>query len=390
MICDLDKKNIVHVLRNPDCLHFQFLIAIHAEKLKPYQLSTKPSSGDTLFKILCFCFVWAFFFPDCFCSARHPGNIGFLVENAEKESVLTGYSRSKTSMVVSSEVTGKIISIHYDIGDSVGDEPLIEIDPTFIDFEIQSLRKMSGLLENSFQRADEQVRFYEKEFNRMDALYKENSASGIKRDAAEQEMIQSRLQREHASIELEKMKVSLKELLERKKRHQIFAPAGWKMVGRMVEEGELVMKGTPLARAADFRTLVVPLSVSGKELEAILALAPEFNAYLEKEPVKAAMRWINPEFDEKTRKLGIEILITHYPGEKRGGLLFSLPLKIPVPGVQIPKASVIRRYENPKVQIKDSGETVNVLVMDETDGHLIIAEDPRLLPGTVLADPSGD
>ncbi len=308
----------------------------------------------------------------------------FRVENATKEITLTGYTRSKTIMMISSEVSGRIVSVNYDVGDFIAEKPVIEVDPTFIDFQIQGLRQSLRLVENELKKADKRVKYHDKEFVRIDTLYKQERATEVQRDAAEQESIQAKLAYDSAVIEKNKLEISLNELLERKRRHEVFAPSGWNMVGKMVETGEQVVQGSPLARVADFRTLVVPLSVSGEELDAIHHLNSEFSAYLEQKPIRAAIRWVNPEFDEKTRKLAIELLITQYSGENRGGLRFTLPLKLPTQGVQIPKKCVIDRYENPRVALKSSGELINVMVLGESDGYLFIAEDPRLLPGTEL------
>lgn len=309
-----------------------------------------------------------------------------MIEKATKEITLTGYTRSRSTMMVSSEVSGRVLSVNYEVGDLIAEKPVVEIDPTFIDFKIKSIRQSLRLLEKNLKKADERVKYLDREFVRMDRLHKEDRATEVKRDAAEQEFIQARLAYDSVFIEKQKLEVSLNELLELKDRHMIYAPSGWNMVGKMVETGEHVIQGTPLARISDFQTLVVPLSVSGEELEVIYGLNSEFSAYLEQEPVKSAIRWINPEFDEKTRKLGIELLIKQYSGQKRGGLRFSLPLKLPLQGIQVPKNCVINRYENPRVILKTTGETINVMVLGETDGHLYINEDSRLLPGTELSD----
>ena len=312
-----------------------------------------------------------------------------VVENATKEITLTGYTRSKTTMVVSSEVSGRVLSVNYDVGDLISEKPMVEIDPTFIDFQIQGVRRSLRLLENKVRKAEERVKYLDKEFSRMDKLHREDRATEVKRDAAEQEFIQAKLSYDSASIEKQKLEISLSELLELKERHLIYAPPGWNLTGKMVEAGEQVIQGTPLARAADFQNLVVPLSVSGEELDAIHKLGSEFSAFMEKEPVMAAIRWINPEFDEKTRKLGIELFITQYSGEKRGGLHFTLPLKLPVQGIQVPKSCIIDRYENPRVRLSATGEIINIMVLGESDGHLYIAEDPRLLPGSELSGQDG-
>ena len=160
------------------------------------------------------------------------------------------------------------------------------------------------------------------------------------------------------------------------------------MVAKLVEEGELVMINTAVARIADYEHLVVPLSVSAQELAAIQQLTPEFKVSLNGKPAQAAVNWINPEFDEKTRKLNIELILRSYPGPKRGGLTCRLALRTATEGLLVPKQAVISRYENPRVFLNTPGTEIKVLVLGQTKNHLIIADDPRLPPGTLLRAPA--
>jgi hypothetical protein len=52
--------------------------------------------------------------------------------------------------------------------------------------------------------------------------------------------------------------------------------------------------------------------------------------------------------------------------------------------VLVPKKAVVNRYENPRVFLGNSGAEIKVLVLGQTKNHLIIADDPRLPPGTRL------
>ena len=151
---------------------------------------------------------------------------------------------------------------------------------------------------------------------------------------------------------------------------------------------KLVTVNTPVARVADFKHLVVPLSVSAQELGAIQQLDPEFDILLDGKTARAAIEWINPEFDEKTRKLSIELILRSYPGPKRGGLTCRLALQTVTEGVWVPKQAVISRYENPRVFLKKTGAEVKVLVLGQAENHFIIADDPRLPPGAVLQAPA--
>ena len=312
-----------------------------------------------------------------------------LVKPALKEIALTGYTRSDATVTVSSEVSGKVLSVHYDVGETVGDAPFVEIDDAFIDFQIESVRQSIQKIEAARKKNRSRVAYLKKEFERFDRLHQGDRATEVKRDAAQEEYTQAKLERETLAAEKAGLEAALAELQERKRRHLIPAPFGWVVVERLVEPGEIVAPNVPLARVADFRNLAVPLAVSGEELAAIRALGPVFDARLEGEPVRARIAWINPEFNETTRKLAIELALVDYDGVRRGGLRFSLPLQVGAEGLWVPKRAVISRYDNPRVRLAGSGETINIMVLGESNGHLIIAPgtDERLAVGTELALP---
>lgn len=309
---------------------------------------------------------------------------GLVTAAAEKEVTLMGYTREHKAMNVFSEVPGKILRVNYDVGDAVGAAPFVELDTTFVDLDIATTEKSIGRLDVALKQAESRVAYLDKEFWRIDTLYKGDRATEVRRDAAAQDLEQARLERDSMELQLRELKTRLEELRERKLRHLIEVPRGWVVTGRAVESGEVIQVGVPLGRASDFRKLVVPLSVGFDELEAIRALPRRFGAELEGEPVKAMVNWINPEFDEKTRKRAIEILITEYGGPGAGGLRFTLPLRVRTEGILVPKAAIIERYENPRVRVKSTGEVVKVIVTGESGRFAIVAHDDRIAPGTEL------
>lgn len=303
---------------------------------------------------------------------------------AEKEETLMGYTREHRAMDVFSEVPGKVLRVNYDIGDTAGAAPFVELDTTFVDLDIASTEKTIDRLEVALRQADSRETYLEKEFWRIDTLHKGDRATGVRRDAAAQDLEQARLERDSMGFELKELQTRLEELRERKKRHRIEVPRGWVLTGRAVEPGEVIQVGVPLGRASDFRKLVVPFSVASDELDAIRALPREFGAELEGEPVRAKVNWINPEFDEKTRKRAIEILITKHEGPGAGGLRFTLPLKVRAEGILVPMVAIIKRYENPHVRVKSTGEVVKVIITGESGPYAIVAHDERIAPGTEL------
>jgi RND family efflux transporter MFP subunit len=312
----------------------------------------------------------------------------YVVQRAKRELTLTGYTRSRTTVTISSEVAGRILQINYDVGGTIGKLPFLDIDPTFIDLDIAATRKNLEQLKITSQKRRSRVDYLNKDFGRIEKLFQRGSSTESRLDIVREDLVQARFDLQAVGIEIDITQTRLRELRERKSRHTVYAPQGWIVIPKLVEAGELVTIGTPLARVADYEQLVVPLSVSDQELAAIQQLAPEFDVRLDGQSAKAAINWINPEFDEKTRKLNMELALHSYPGPRRGGLTCRLTLQTDAEGLSVPKQAVISRYENPRVFLAASGEEVQVLVLGQTESHLIIADDPRLLPGTALRAPA--
>jgi len=307
-----------------------------------------------------------------------------IIRKAQKGINISGYTHSKTTITVSSEVSGKVLRTNYAVGQTTAEKPFFEIDTTFIDFQIQSTLHAIDKIETSLKKSETNVAYLAKEFKRMDTLHKSDRVAEIERDAAESKLAQARLESDAIALEKASLKTTLQELRERKRRHTIYAPKGWIVLEKIAEKGEIVASGAPLARVGDYRELVIPLYVASAEFAAIRQLPEVFPAQLESRPVKAAIHQVNPEFNEKTRKLNIELLLKDYKGEKRGGLAFSLPLEIDAQGVLVPREAIVNRYENPRVTVKADQEIVNVLILGENNGDFIIAEDEHLPVGTEL------
>ena len=311
-----------------------------------------------------------------------------VVQDARRDITLTGYSRSQTTVTLSSEVSGRVLKINYDVGQVIGKSPFLSIDQTFIDLEISATRHSLEQLKITRKKRGSRVEYLDKEFRRIDKLFRRGSSPESRRDTSREDLDQARFDLEAVGVEIAIAQTRLRELQERKRRHTINAPADWIVVAKLVEAGELVTVDTPVARIADFKHLVVPLSVSAQELAAIQRLSPEFDIMLDGKTARASLNWINPEFDEKTRKVNIELMVRSYPGPRRGGLTCRLALQTVTEGLWVPTQAVISRYENPRVFLKKSGSEVKVIVLGQTENYFIIADDPRLPPGTLLRKPA--
>jgi RND family efflux transporter MFP subunit len=311
-----------------------------------------------------------------------------LVEPARKTINVSGFTRSGAKMNVASEVGGKVLAVYYDVGQTIADKPFAEIDATFIQFQIDQANWTLQKLDVARERAASHVSYLEKEFQRIDQLLHSDATTQTRHDAAAEELAQSRLEVKNTQLEINAIKTQLAELRERLKRHAVAAPKGWVVVERRIEPGEIIAAGTLLGRLADFRKMVVPLYVSAEELSAIKQQNP-LMVQVEGRTVSARLNWINPEFDERTRKLAIELVIQDDIGPHRGGLHVELALEVDTKGLMVPKEAVENRFDNPRVVLQADGRSVPVIILGENNGQVLIADNPALPPGTVLKAMAG-
>lgn len=307
---------------------------------------------------------------------------GLQVQAARKQVVLSGYTRGRAVQTLACEVAGKVTQVNYDIGQVVGGKPFLEIDPTFVNFQIEQAQWTLEKLTVARSRGASHLAYLEKEYRRVDTLHQGSVAPLSKLEGAAEELDQARLALQTTEVEIKALKTQLKELKERRLRHTVTAPAGWVIVQRHVEPGEIVAAGTPLAQAADFTRLVVPLFVSGEEL-AVLRQDETLAVKVAGQPGRARINWVNPQFDERTRKLAVELVLVDHSGEARGGLLTELVLEVATQGLMLPKKAVVNRYDNPYVVLQ-GGRTVPVVILGESGEDLLIADQEALTPGTAL------
>ncbi len=307
----------------------------------------------------------------------------FIVESARKHITLSGYTRSRAKQTLAAEVNGKVLKVNYDVGQKVAEEPFLEIDPTFIDFQIELNQSALQKLKIGFFRAKSQKDFLQKEFKRIDRLRQGNVATVAKWEAAAEELNQAELALQTTDLEIKSLTIQLNELKERRRRHSLRALKGWVVVSRKVEPGEIIAAGTPLGQIADFTQMVIPLFVNGKQLDALQS-EKKISVKVEGKPAYARLNWVNPEFDERTRKLAVELALIDYTDQIRGGLLTEFTLEVAAEGLMVPKASVTDRYNNPSVTVKKSGKRVPITILDESGDKVIIADNGSLEIGIGL------
>ncbi|MCP4746590.1 MAG: HlyD family efflux transporter periplasmic adaptor subunit [Desulfobacteraceae bacterium] len=327
--------------------------------------------------------IYVFLFAGLACAKAVSAQEALIVQAASKQVVLSGYTRSRAKMKVTSEVAGKVLKVNYDVGHRTGKKPFVQIDTTFINYQIEQVHATLEKLNLTKKRYQSRADFLKKEYLRIEKLRQNDVTSESSRDAAAEQLAQAQFDLMSTEVEIKNLKSQYNELLERRSRHNVAVPAGWVIVQRTVESGEIISAGSLLAQAADYTQLVIPLYVSDKELDA-LAQQEKLAVSMAGKKAQAKINWINPEFDERSRKLAVELIVFDYDGPYRGGLLAELPLKIAYEGLMVPKAAISRRYENPHVTLKSTGKTVPVVILSQSADHVIIAGTQHLEPGQQL------
>lgn len=282
----------------------------------------------------------------------------FVAKPAKRYVHMTGFTRPRTIITVSSEENARCLAVYADIGDVIkSDGVFAQLDPTFIELDIRrNLDKQQAI--------DSKVTFYSKEAERYRTLIAKKHAAQTTLDALERDL-------ESAREENEALKVDEMMLREHKKRHSILAPAGWRVIERYIEPGELVHDGEELAKIGNFNVLLVPLALTPSELltlqkmDKIEVELPELN-----ENVPARIENISPDFDPDMRKIQVDLVIDEFPIEKRGGVRVNLhlPMEEAKGAIIVPESALVQGYEEAFL-VRETGEEVPVIVMGNGGGR---------------------
>lgn len=273
----------------------------------------------------------------------------------------TGFTRAKQSMLVSSEVSGRCLAVHADVGDFLSATGLLaELDTTFITIDLQTNR----IARDKVRR---QLALETKTLNRYATLHDRKSVPQATLDEVT-------LKAELHELSLQNLQIEQRRLQERLDRHTIKGPPGWQVIERFAEPGEYIQSGQKIARLGDFRQLLIPLSLSFSELQAIRQmefipmLLPDLDASIEGRLFRTS-----PDFDRETRKINTELIIEarqeHLDGLLRGGMRVQLHLRSPEQSKAfvLPLSALVSRYDAHWL-VTPGGQRVEVI-------YLGIAED---------------
>ncbi|MCK5540080.1 MAG: efflux RND transporter periplasmic adaptor subunit [Deltaproteobacteria bacterium] len=280
---------------------------------------------------------------------------------AVQTTVLRGYTRARWRRFLTCEETGRCLEVRAEMGDVIGPDGLFaRIDTTFIDLELEANQAAAARLEN-------QMVYWHREVKRYRKLSGQKAVSETRVQELE-------LKYDQARLTLAELEVKTALLKERRRRCQIKAPTGWHLLVRKVEPGEWLTMGRIVGQVGDYRTLLVPFSLTmaqyewlKRERERLSLVLP---AVVSGQPSLAVpARWLHlsPAFDQKTRKIQVELEISEGLPEMRGGITLELSIDLPEAGgvVEVPVTAVIERY-GAFWLVRENGEEVKVVKLGQT------------------------
>lgn len=274
----------------------------------------------------------------------------------QQTQLLTGFTEAKQTINISSEVGGKCLTVHAEIGTTIpGSGVLAEIDTTFIKLDIQANRL-------ELESVKRQLKTERKMLARYRTLINKNSATEATLDEVT-------LKVDLHEMELKTLDNQYLRLQENLARHTITAPGGWTLISRMIEPEEFIQPGQIIGSVGDYSQLIIRLALSNSELvnlrqqEDIALYFPD----LKLETVARIFR-ISPTFNEATKKIAVDLIIDN--DERlglRGGIRGEVRLLKPKEeSYLVPTSSLITRY-NAHWLVKESGDKVRVLMLGSLD-----------------------
>ena len=280
---------------------------------------------------------------------------------AQQQILLTGFTRARATIELIPEVSGKCVALYADVGEAVADDGLFAaIDSTLVELDLRANTLSQQQLESTLRFNTTQVKRYRQ-------LHTSKSSSQARLDEQELELDQTRIKLQQLQVE----KQRLQELLAR---HTITAPPGWQIIERQLEKGQLLRSGQVIARAGDFRQLLVPLAVTPAELRSLRQQdSITVQMPFDQTSGTAVLYRISPGFDPVSRKIRIELLLDPATCDslslRQGGVQVEVGVQVsdPMRSLLIPASAVMERYEENRL-IRASGQEVRVIVLGKAVG----------------------
>jgi len=290
---------------------------------------------------------------------------------SHRQVTVTGFSRARHSMILSTEVDGKVGRVFADVGDIIPEHGKVTcLDETFIKIDIDSAK-------NEIAQYQIDIHYFKKQVERYQKLVGKKSAAISQLDDFERQLGNAQRQ-----AQLKKLKKY--NLQEKQKRHCIKSPAGWRIIERNVESGQWLDIGTHVAKVGDYSKLLVPLALSVQELQALKKKQHNLAVWLSEynQEIPATIERISPAFDENSRKIQVDLLLDKKLPVHRGGLRVEVKLDLPDPsGTFLISANALdKRFEEVWLERKN-GQPLRVELLGNAESSQVRITSPEIKPG---------
>lgn len=294
------------------------------------------------------------------CSTVYAEESWTTLQPSYREVSFTGFSRARHEMILSTEVAGKVEKVFVDVGETVPrDKRVACLDDTFSKIDIASTK-------NEIALAQVDVDYYQKQVVRYEELAGKKSISVSELDNMERLLGTAKRKEENKKL----LKKRQKETLSR---HCIKSPAGWLVDKRYIESGQWLDIGTAVVKVGDYSKLLVPFSLTVNELNTLEKNQQNLTVWLPeyKQWVPASIERVSPSFDEKSRKVQVDLLLEKDIPVQRGGLRVDLTLNIAdTSGIFLLSSKALeKRFEEVWITPKE-GESIRVELLGTMDNGL--------------------
>lgn len=292
------------------------------------------------------------------------------IQPSYQEVSLIGFSRARHHMVLSTEVSGKVEKVFVDIGDTISETGLVScLDPTFTKIDIESTN-------NDIALARIDIDFYRKQVDRYTELVKKKNISINQLDEMKRQLGTARRIKQSKKLLREQQRETLE-------RHCIKSPAGWLVEERYIQAGQWLDVGSPVVKVGDYSKLLVPFALTMNELNS-LKKQQNLTVWLAEydQSVPASIERISPTFDEKSRKIQVDLLLEKDIPAQRGGLRVDLKLKLTdsLNKFLISSKALDRRFEESWIKRKN-GQSLRVEFLGLVENGLARIKSSELKQG---------
>lgn len=280
-------------------------------------------------------------------------------KSATRSVTITGFSRARFSMDLSTEVAGKTLEVYADVGDTIVDKGLFAcLDETFVKLDIRSAL-------NDIEKHKVDINFYRKQVSRYKKMVTKNSAAVSLLDDFDRQLKNSKRLMQGDKLRQQRLK-------EFQRRHCIVAPVGWQVIKRYIQPKQWLDVGKQVVKVGDYSRLLVPLTLSLPELQALRQRAENLQVYLPEYDihVSATIERVSPEFNDLTRKIHVDLQLEDGLPEHRGGIRVECELQLAdnANTFFIPQSALDKGFEETWLQPR-TGEKIQVQLLGySTDG----------------------